>query len=83
MAHNIEKISDDKDVQLLYATVMQELEDTIQRFNRSLVLCGIVYRHSEREGNNEGKETIKKKVLEDLDTIVAVCKEAESEIEIS
>jgi branched-subunit amino acid aminotransferase/4-amino-4-deoxychorismate lyase len=83
MAHKLEKISDDKDIRLLYATVMQELEDTIQRLNRSLVLLGIVYRYSEREGKNEVKETIKKKVLGDLYRIEAVCKEAKSEIETS
>ena len=59
----ISKISEDKDIQLLYVTVMQELEDIIQRLNSSLVLLGIVYQYSEKEGSNQGKETIKKRVL--------------------
>ena len=59
----ISKISEDKDIQLLYVTVMQELEDIIQRLNRSLILLGIVYQYSEKEGSNQGKETIKKRVL--------------------
>jgi hypothetical protein len=63
MPNNLEKISEDKGIQLLYVTVMQELEDIIQRFNRFLVLLGIVNRFSEKEGSNQGMETIKKKVL--------------------
>ena len=42
---------------------MQELEDIIQRLNRSLILLGIVYQYSEKEGSNQGRETIKKRVL--------------------
>ena len=74
------KISEDTDIQLLYVMVMQELEDIIQRLNRSLILLGIVYQYSEKEGSNQGKETIKKKLLEYIDKIEAVGKEAKSEI---
>ena len=83
MPPKLEKISEDEDIQLLYVTVMQELEDTIQRLDRSLILLGIVYRRMEKEGNRQGKKTIKKKVLGDLDNIEAVCEEAKSEIETS
>ena len=83
MPPKLEKISEDEDIQLLYVTVMQELEDTIRRLNRSLILLGIVYRRMEKEGNRQGKKTIKKKVLGDLDNIEAVCEEAKSEIETS
>ena len=83
MPLKLEKISEDEDIQLLYVTVMQELEDTIRRLNRSLILLGIVYRRMEKEGNRQGKKTIKKKVLGDLDNIEAVCEEAKSEIETS
>ena len=83
MPLKLEKISEDEDIQLLYVTVMQELEDTIQRLDRSLILLGIVYRRMEKEGNRQGKKTIKKKVLGDLDNIEAVCEEAKSEIETS
>ena len=40
MPPKLEKISEDKDIQLLYITVMQELEDAIQSLNRSLILLG-------------------------------------------
>ena len=83
MPLKLEKISEDEDIQLLYVTVMQELEDAIRRLNRSLILLGIVYRRMEKEGNRQGKKTIKKKVLGDLDNIEAVCEEAKSEIETS
>jgi hypothetical protein len=59
---------------------MQELEDIIQSLNRSVILLGIVYRCNEKEGSNQGKETIKKKLLEYIDKIEAVGKEAKSEI---
>jgi len=62
MPPKLEKISEDKDIQLLYVTVMQELEDTIQSLNRSLILLGIVYRHMEKEGSRQGKKIIKKSV---------------------
>jgi hypothetical protein len=83
MPPKLEKISEDEDIQLLYVTVMQELEDTIRRLNRSLILLGIVYRRMEKEGDRQGKKTIKKKVLGDIDKIEAVCEEAKSEIETS
>jgi hypothetical protein len=34
----------------------------------------------EKEGDRQGKKTIKKKVLGDIDKIEAVCEEAKSEI---
>ena len=80
MPPKLKKISEDKDIQLLYVTVMQELEDTIESLNRSLILLGIVYRHMEKEGNRQGKKIIKKKVVGDIDKIKAVCEEAKSEI---
>ena len=83
MPPKLEKISEDKDIQLLYVTVMQELEDTVQSLNRSLILLGIVYRYMEKEGNRQGKKIIKKKVLGDIGKIEAVCEEAKSEIETS
>jgi hypothetical protein len=42
-------------------------------------LLGIACRCNEKEGSNQSKETIKKKVLEDIDKI-GVCEEAKSEI---
>ncbi len=83
MLHKLEKISEDEDIQLLYVTVMQELEDAIQSLKRSLILLGIVYRYMEKEGNRQGKKNIKKKVLDDLFKIEAVCKEAKNEIAAS
>ena len=83
MPPKLEKISEDKDIHLLYVTVMQELEDTIQSLNRSLILLGVVYRYMEKEGNRQGKKIIKKKVLGEIDEIEAVCEEAKSEIAIS
>jgi hypothetical protein len=83
MPHKLEKISEDEDIQPLYVTVMQELEDTIQSLKRSLILLGIVYRYMEKEGNRQGKKNIKKKVLDDLGKIETVCKEAKSEIAAS
>jgi hypothetical protein len=81
MTHNLKKkISEDKDIQLLCAKVMQELMDTIQRLNMSLILLGIVYWYSEKEGSNQGAKIIKKKALKNLEKIEAVCKEAKSEI---
>ena len=56
MPPKLEKISEDKDIQLLYITVMQELEDAIQSLNRSLILLGVVYRYMEKEGNRQGKK---------------------------
>ena len=81
MPHKVENISKDEDVQLLYVTVIQELEDTIQSLNRSLTLLGIVYRYMEKEDNKQGKKIIKKEVLKDLAKIEAICKEAKDEIE--
>jgi hypothetical protein len=80
MSHQLEKISKDEDVQLLFVTAKQELEDSIQSLNRSFILLGIVYRQLGKEDNNRGKNILKKKVLKDLAKIEEICKEAKVEI---
>jgi hypothetical protein len=80
MSHQLEKISKDEDVQLLFVTAKQELEDSIQSLNRSFILLGIVYRYLGKEDNKRGKNILKKKVLKDLAKIEEICKEATVEI---
>ena len=80
MSHQLEKISKDEDVQLLFVTAKQELEDSIQSLTRSFILLGIVYRYLGKEDNNRGKNILKKKVLKDLAKIEEICKEAKVEI---
>jgi hypothetical protein len=80
MSHQHEKISKDEDVQLLFVTAKQELEDSIQSLTRSFILLGIVYRYLGKEDNKRGKNIIKKKVLKDLAKIEEICKEAKVEI---
>jgi hypothetical protein len=80
MSHQLEKISKDEDVQLLFVTAKQELEDSIQSLTRSFILLGIVYRYLGKEDNKRGKNIIKKKVLKDLAKIEEICKEAKVEI---
>jgi hypothetical protein len=82
-SHQLEKISKDEDIQLLHVTAMQELEDSIESLTRSFVLLGIVYRHLGKEGNKQGKNAIKKKVLKNLAKIEEICKEARVEIKTS
>jgi uncharacterized protein (DUF2225 family) len=82
-SHQLEKISKDEDIQLLHVTAMQELEDSIESLTRSFVLLGIVYRFLGKEGNKQGKNAIKKKVLKDLAKIEEICKEARVEIKTS
>jgi hypothetical protein len=80
MSHQLEKISKDEDVQLLFVTAKQELEDSIQSLTRSFILLGIVYRYLGKEDNKRGKNILKKKVLKDLAKIEEICKEAKVEI---
>jgi hypothetical protein len=80
MSHQLEKISKDEDVQLLFVTAKQELEDSIQSLNRSFILLGIVYRYLGKEDNKRGKNILKKRVLKDLAKIEEICKEATVEI---
>ena len=80
MSHQLEKISKDEDVQLLFVTAKQELEDSIQSLTRSFILLGIVYRYLGKEDNKRGKNILKKKVLKDLAKIEDICKEAKVEI---
>ena len=80
MSHQLEKISKDEDVQLLFVTAKQELEDSIQSLNRSFILLGIVDRYLGKEDNKRGKNILKKKVLKDLAKIEEICKEATVEI---
>jgi len=80
MSHQLEKISKDEDVQLLFVTAKQELEDSIQSLTRSFILLGIVYRQLGKEDNKRGKNILKKKVLKDLVKIEDICKEAKVEI---
>ena len=80
MSHQLEKISKDEDVQLLFVTAKQELEDSIQSLTRSFILLGIVYRQLGKEDNTRGKNILKKKVLKDLVKIEDICKEAKVEI---
>ena len=80
MSHQLEKISKDEDVQLLFVTAKQELEDSIQSLTRSFILLGIVYRYLGKEDNKRGKNILKKKVLKDLAKIGDICKEAKVEI---
>jgi hypothetical protein len=80
MSHQLEKISKDEDVQLLFVTAKQELEDSIQSLTRSFILLGIAYRQLGKEDNKRGKNILKKKVLKDLAKIEEICKEARVEI---
>ena len=80
MSHQLEKISKDEDVQLLFVTAKQELEDSIQSLTRSFILLGIAYRYLGKEDNKRGKSILKKKVLKDLAKIEDICKEAKVEI---
>jgi len=80
MSHQFEKISKDEDVQLLFVTAKQELEDSIQSLTRSFILLGVVYRYLGKEDNTRGKNILKKKVLKDLAKIEDICKEAKVEI---
>jgi hypothetical protein len=80
MSHQLEKISKDEDVQLLFVTAKQELEDSVQSLTRSFILLGIVYRQLGKEDNKRGKNILKRKVLKDLSKIEDICKEAKVEI---
>ena len=80
ISHQLEKISKDEDVQLLFVTAKQELEDSIQSLTRSFILLGIAYRYLGKEDNKRGKNILKKKVLKDLAKIDEICKEAKAEI---
>ena len=80
MSPQLEKISKDEDVQLLFVTAKQELEDSIQSLTRSFILLGIVYRYLGKEDNTRGKNILKRKVLKDLAKIEEICKEAKVEI---
>jgi hypothetical protein len=80
MSPQLEKISKDEDVQLLFVTAKQELEDSIQSLTRSFILLGVVYRYLGREDNTRGKNILKRKVLKDLAKIEEICKEAKVEI---
>jgi len=80
MSPQLEKISKDEDVQLLFVTAKQELEDSIQSLTRSFILLGVVYRYLGKEDNTRGKNILKRKVLKDLAKIEEICKEAKVEI---
>ena len=80
LSPQLEKISKDEDVQLLFVTAKQELEDSIQSLTRSFILLGIAYRYLGKEDNKRGKNILKKKVLKDLAKIEEICKEATVEI---